>query len=356
MEEIQQRLLEWYKVNKRDLPWRQTNNPYNIWISEIILQQTQVIQGTGYYHRFIERFPTVYELAKATQEEVLNYWQGLGYYSRARNLHYTAQEIVSKHSGQFPTDYKTILSLKGIGPYTAAAISSIAFNKPHAVLDGNVFRVLSRLFNIDTPINSTEGKKQFEKLAEKFLDRYDPGTFNQAVMEFGALHCMPKTPGCSTCILLDKCMASGYSTVSQLPVKLKKTKQRLRYFYFFMVVSNDKTWLIERTEKDIWKGLFQFPLLESNSPLSDESAISNFTADLYPTEKRPITIAKKTSEIKHILSHQKLMAKGFTLHIESPQIEEILNKRFGASILLKDIDSKPIPRLMELIMAQLLEL
>ena len=215
-------LIQWYLQNNRELPWRKTKNPYFIWLSEIMLQQTRVAQGMSYYLKFIEVFPTVFDLAKATESTVLKMWQGLGYYSRARNLHFTANQIASELNGKFPSTYKEIIKLKGIGDYTASAISSICFNKPTAVVDGNVYRVLSRYFGIQTPINSATGIKEFKALAQTLIDTEQPGTYNQAIMDFGALQCKPKRPLCSSCPLQSSCVAFGKQLTAVLPVKEKK--------------------------------------------------------------------------------------------------------------------------------------
>ncbi len=233
-------LTHWYSDNKRSLPWRETKNAYHIWLSEIIMQQTQVKQGLPYYESFAKHFPTVFELANASEEQVLKLWQGLGYYSRARNLHATAKYIAQELDGRFPDTYSDLIKLKGIGDYTASAIASISFNKPEAVVDGNVYRVLSRYFGIETPINSTEGIKAFKALATSLIDHDHPGDYNQAVMEFGAMQCKPKNPYCIVCPLKDGCEALAHGKVDLLPVKLKKTKITKKYFNFLVLISKDK--------------------------------------------------------------------------------------------------------------------
>ena len=226
-------LINWYSVNKRELPWRQTIDPYYIWLSEIILQQTQVAQGLPYYVKFTEEFPSVFHLAKAQEGHVLKLWQGLGYYSRARNLHTTAKYIAAELKGEFPNNYKDLLKLKGIGDYTASAIASICFNKPEAVVDGNVYRVLSRYFGIDTPINSPKGAKEFKQLAQELIDKKDPATFNQAIMEFGATQCKPQSPDCTLCPFTSSCIAFNENRIIELPVKIKSGKAKKKYFNFF---------------------------------------------------------------------------------------------------------------------------
>src|SRR5690554_730198 len=227
--EIKLELILWYLKNKRNLPWRNTTNPYYIWLSEVILQQTRVNQGLEYYLRFIDEYPNVKRLSNAKEDDILKMWQGLGYYSRARNLHAAAKYITNELDGAFPTTYKEILKLKGVGPYTAAAISSFAFKLPHAVVDGNVNRVLSRVFNIDTPINSTQGKKQFQEIADACLSHSQPDIYNQAIMELGATICKPTNPDCENCPLLYKCISRKENTISLRPVKIKATKPVVRY-------------------------------------------------------------------------------------------------------------------------------
>lgn len=236
-------IIEWYRTNKRDLPWRKTKNPYQIWLSEIILQQTRVEQGLSYYLKFIEKYPSIKDLANAPQDEVLKLWQGLGYYSRARNLHYTSKVITDKYKGEFPATYKEILDLKGIGEYTAAAISSFSFNLPYPVIDGNVYRVLSRVFDIDTPIDSTLGKKEFKELAYELINKNNPSEYNQAIMEFGALYCKPQSPDCENCIFTSTCLAFKTKKINELPVKSKKLKQKNRYFNYLVFIDEDYTYL-----------------------------------------------------------------------------------------------------------------
>ena len=249
-------LVFWYLQNKRDLPWRKTQNPYHIWLSEIILQQTRVDQGLNYYYKFIQNYPTVASLAAATQEEVLKLWQGLGYYSRARNLHETAKIVCSEFNENFPSTYDELISLKGIGDYTASAIASICFDKPTAVVDGNVYRFLARYFNIATPINRSDGIKEFKKLAQELIDVEKPGTHNQAMMEFGARICKPVNPDCENCVFNSSCLGLIEKTVKALPVKLKKIKVRRRYFNYLVIETpNNATFLHKRT-KGIWKNLY----------------------------------------------------------------------------------------------------
>lgn len=278
-------LLSWHEENDRQLPWKINKDPYQIWLSEIILQQTRVAQGLPYYERFITTFPTVYDLAKADVSEVFKAWEGLGYYSRAKNLHYTAREIVSTFGGHFPNTYNGLLSLKGIGPYTAAAIASFAFDLPHAVLDGNVFRVLARVFGIELPIDQASGKQNFQKLAESLLPHQLASKFNQAIMDFGALQCVPQNPNCSQCPLQHICIAFQTGMVKNLPIKSKRLVKQNRYFHFFQVNDGDGIWLEKRSGKDIWQGLYQLPVIESMGPLlnEDEGGLNGIvTKDLIP--------------------------------------------------------------------------
>ena len=252
------------------MPWRNTTHPYHIWLSEIILQQTRVAQGLPYYIAFTEAFPTVQDLAQATEEEVLKLWQGLGYYSRGRNLHASAKMIVEEMDGVFPNTYEEIKKLKGVGDYTASAIASICFNEPTAVVDGNVYRVLSRVYGIDTPINSTAGVKEFKALAQELIDENRPADFNQAIMEFGAIQCKPQNPYCLHCIYNDNCVALQQNKVSELPVKLKKTKVKHKYFhYLYIKDKQEQTIIKQRTGKGIWQGLYEFPVIEELAALQE---------------------------------------------------------------------------------------
>ena len=299
-------LIYWYLQNNRELPWRKTKNPYFIWLSEIMLQQTRVAQGMVYYLKFAENFPTVFDLAKADESTVLKMWQGLGYYSRARNLHYSAKQITDEFNGEFPSTYQEIIKLKGIGDYTASAIASICFNEPTAVVDGNVYRVLSRYFGIKTAINSSAGIKEFKALAQTLIDESQPGAYNQAIMDFGALHCKPQNPLCETCPFADSCVALEKKLTKELPLKEKKTKVRNRYFNFLVVKTEaDKTILSERKGKGIWQGLYQFPLIESDTNIDKNELVSSEEfITLFPNETTISLFNKK--EIVHKLSHQHL--------------------------------------------------
>lgn len=296
---------QWYNQHKRALPWRQTTNPYYIWLSEIILQQTRVEQGRAYYERFVQTFPTVQDLASAPEEAVLLLWQGLGYYSRARNLHKAAQQIAAM--GDFPSDYKTILSLPGVGPYTAAAIASFAFGQPYAVLDGNVFRVLSRYFGIDTPIDSTEGKKEFKALADEMLDKKRPSLYNQAIMDFGAMLCKPIGADCGSCPLRDGCMAYEQNKVQSLPVKGKKIEQRTRYFsYVYLCSDKGEVQICRRSGNDIWRGLYQFPLVEAEEEMSLSALQQKFPQGQWTLLRQGFV---------HQLTHQRLVVNFYRLQL-----------------------------------------
>jgi A/G-specific adenine glycosylase len=335
-------IYKWYNQNQRDLPWRKTNDPYKIWISEIILQQTRVAQGTNYYLKFIERFPTVYDLANADENDVLKLWQGLGYYSRARNLHFAAKQIIENHNGVFPSDYKAIINLKGIGPYTAAAVSSIAFNLPYPALDGNTYRVLARYFGISTPVNSEKGKKEFLKTAQELIPENDPGFHNQALMEFGALQCVPGNPDCIGCPVFHSCYAARQSQVNQLPVKTGKSKQRIRYFYYYFFDAGKETWLEKRTGNDIWKNLYQFPLAESRTKLTEEEMLVRTPST---NSRCPLQVKSVSPYQKHILSHQIIYAR--IIHIEIKK--NCLPENQYLKIKKEDFSLYPVSRLMELL-------
>jgi len=328
------KILHWYAQNKRTLPWRTTRNPYNIWLSEVILQQTKVAQGTPYYLKFTDTFPTIQDLASAPQEKVLKLWQGLGYYSRARNLHEAAKFIVSNLDGKFPKNYKELIKLKGIGDYTASAIASICFNAQEAVVDGNVYRVLSRYFGIDLPINSTKGIKYFKKLAIELLDKENTRDYNQGIMEFGAIQCTPKNPDCISCPLKDSCVALQKGVVDNLPVKIKKTKVKKRYFnYIVPLIKNNGNFTIlnQRKGKGIWQGLWEFPLIELareaslNEVEKEATALLNLNTSLH---------AYNDVAIVHKLSHQHLYTKFWILET-SQEIDNMVK--------IEEIEKYPVP-------------
>lgn len=297
-------IIQWYKIHKRDLPWRGTKDPYIIWLSEIIMQQTRVEQGTPYFNRFAEKYPTVEHFAKAKEEEILKLWQGLGYYSRGRNMHRTAQIVMEEHAGYFPNNYDSLIKLKGIGEYTAAAISSFSSNEAKAVVDGNVFRLLSRYFGIDTPINTGKGKKLFTDLANELLDKKQAGEFNQAIMEFGSLQCKPKNPDCLACPLQAGCEAKKLNKIHELPVKIKSQKSRDRYFNYILALKDDQILINKRGPGDIWENLHELPLFETNSILAANDLIHS--DEFISCFGDKVIIKSISKPVKHILSHQNL--------------------------------------------------
>ncbi|MBN1822050.1 MAG: A/G-specific adenine glycosylase [Prolixibacteraceae bacterium] len=340
MVDFLQNLYQWYRFEKRDLPWRSTSDPYKIWISEIILQQTRIKQGINYYNHFIELFPTVSDLALASEDEVLKAWQGLGYYSRARNLHFTSKIIVKKFNGVFPEKYEDILSLKGIGPYTAAAIVSIAFNNSYAAVDGNITRVLARLFEIKTPVDSEKGKKEIQLAAEKLINKNDPGLHNQALMELGAIICLPASPDCLNCPVSANCLAYKNKSTKNIPVKKSRVKQRNRYFYYLLIDEGNSVYLQKRDKNDIWENLYELPLIETKHPEKPENIISKNGWEKLTSGMEFCGIS---DEVIHILSHQKLftrficLKKSSLVKLDHPLIR--VNK--------KDIHTFAVPRLVE---------
>jgi len=311
------KLINWYQQYKRDLPWRKTKDPYKIWLSEIILQQTRVAQGAPYYISFVENFPSIHDLAKADEQEVLKLWQGLGYYSRARNLHATAKKIVLEHDGEFPNTFDKLLKLKGIGDYTASAIASFCFDEVVPTLDGNVYRVLSRFLGIETPIDSHQAKKEFKNIAFELINPKNPGIFNQAIMEFGALQCTPSSPNCSNCIFNDSCVALQKNKVQLLPIKNKKLKIKKRFFNYLIYKTPAMKTMIERREKnDIWKHLFQFPLIETESELDILNFYTFLEKSAYKDLKiKNIKLINPTSTI-HKLTHQEINIKFWEINLE----------------------------------------
>jgi A/G-specific adenine glycosylase len=303
-------LIDWYLKNKRDLPWRQLKNPYAIWLSEIILQQTRVAQGWAYYEKFLDQFPTVFDLAAASEQDVIKCWQGLGYYSRARNLYKAAQIVVKDYHGNMPNTYDELLQLPGIGDYTASAIASICFGEKTPVVDGNVYRFLGRYFGIQTPINSSKGVKEYKELAFELIDSKDPATFNQAIMEFGALQCKPQNPNCFSCPFQSKCEAYAKNTIKSLPVKINKTKIKKRYFNYLVFVGNvSNTLLVQRTGKGIWQNLYEFPLLESNSLIGEEALKEHANFPKWALNSLAEISLYNDAPIIHKLSHQHLITQ-----------------------------------------------
>ncbi len=312
-QEFSKKLIAWYLDNKRELPWRMTKDPYKIWLSEIMLQQTRVAQGLPYYLRFIEAFPDVRDLADASEEQILKLWQGLGYYSRARNLHHTARYVAYELNGNFPDNYSDLKKLKGVGDYTASAIASICFGEPTPVVDGNVYRVLSRFFGIETPINSSKGIKEFKRLAEILIDKQQPANFNQAAMEFGATQCKPQNPYCLHCPMNDGCLALQQNKVAMLPVKLKKQKVGQRYFNYIVFVSEDgKTLLRQRTQKGIWHKLYEFPLIETRALAAEDEVLQHEMLSGCTS----VSLYNETP-IVHKLSHQHLYTQFWIVKVKA---------------------------------------
>ncbi len=303
-------IIRWYHDHKRDLPWRDTRDPYIIWLSEVILQQTRVEQGLPYFHAFVDRFPDVASLAEASEDEILKLWEGLGYYSRARNMHSAAKSVMTDHGGVFPRDYQRLKALKGVGPYTAGAVASFAAAEPRAVVDGNVFRVISRYLGIDTPINSSAGAKEFQRAADRLLDREFPGLHNQAIMEFGALQCVPRNPCCEQCVLRSECVAFAQDIVGKLPVKLKAKPVKNRFFVYFLYREGDQVLVHKRDTRDIWANLYQLPLVEmteADFKAEDFDGKILELAKLYFGADAGFQLAGPV--VKHLLSHQRIHAQ-----------------------------------------------
>ncbi len=340
--DISQLLINWYKTHQRDLPWRNTSDPYKIWLSEIIMQQTRIDQGLAYYHRFIENFPNVEALAKAEEQEVLRLWQGLGYYSRARNLHKSAQIIVSEFNGVFPSEYDSILKLKGIGEYTASAIAAFAFGLPYAVVDGNVYRFLSRYFLIEEPYDSAKGKTIFRETANEILDKQNPGLHNQAIMEFGSLQCKPQNPDCGACPLNNSCLAFAKKKVAVLPYKSGKTKVRKRFFnYFILEDAAGKILMKKRSEKDVWHNLYDFPLTETDHLVSESDLMNKHIIE--STFGIQDFIVKSISPVQiHLLSHQRLHLRFIRISVQN-----FSNLNPFTSFSQSDIEKLPLPRPVE---------
>lgn len=319
-------LQRWYKQYKRDLPWRNTRDPYLIWLSEVILQQTRVQQGMSYYLKFLDHFPTVFDLSNASEQNVLNLWQGLGYYSRARNMHKTAQFIVQNHQGVFPERFDELMKLPGVGTYTAAAVASFAFNLPHAVVDGNVYRVLSRYFNSDEYIDTGIGQKFYQNLADELLDKEFPAQHNQAIMELGALVCTPKNPSCEACPLLHSCEAFAKKTFHQLPQKKGKVKVKNRTLNYLITVDDEFIYLQKRGAKDIWANMFEFPQI-------DELLLAE-------SNKHALQLLQ---QVNHKLTHQNLTVNFFS----SPTLGNHLTEKNLFAISLQELKNYPLPRVIE---------
>jgi A/G-specific adenine glycosylase len=346
-------LLEWYKKNKRDLPWRQTTDPYRIWLSEIILQQTRVEQGLPYYLRFTLSYPRVQDLAAASEDEVLKLWQGLGYYSRARNLHQAARDIMAHHKGVFPNHYRDLLDLKGVGPYTAAAIASMAYGERLAVVDGNVARVLARIFGVEEAVNTTRGKATIQSLATVLLEESpgEPGIHNQAVMEFGALQCLPGQPDCPDCPLENRCQARRSGREADLPIKKPKNKPVEKWLYFYLIGDGRQVLLEKRGSGDIWQGLYQFPVVQRDTPVPEEAMAGDILHELLASRfgtmpPGEIHITVLSPEIRHQLTHRSLRARFIHVKINSLPQPDSGNDRV-LPVPLHELDSYPVPRLID---------
>lgn len=346
--ELAEVLIRWYEENKRELPWRETTDPYRIWISEIILQQTRVVQGLAYFHRFMERFPDVRTLAEAPEDEVMKYWQGLGYYSRARNLHAAAKEIMARFQGVFPSDYEEVRSLKGIGDYTAAAICSFAWRQPYAVIDGNVFRVLARVFGLETPIDSGAGRKEFAELAGELLDRKRPDLYNQAIMDFGAMQCTPKQPNCLYCPLREHCVAFARGKIDKLPVKEGKTVVKARYFNYLHIRWQGKTLLARRNAKDIWQNLYEYPLIETEREMDFGELQQTEAYRQLMGEVEGVQVGNVVIMPKHQLSHRVIYARFYSLEVSNcpPALQKYL------LVADEEVDRYAVSRLMEMYMSR----
>lgn len=333
--EFSNSLIKWYLQNKRDLPWRNTVNPYPIWLSEIMLQQTRVAQGMPYFMAFMEAFPTVFDLANAEEEQVLKLWQGLGYYSRARNLHATAKYIATELKGDFPPNYNQLLQLKGVGEYTAAAIASFAYNEPVAVVDGNVFRVLSRYFNMDNDISDGKTKKEFQILAQELLPNDKAALFNQAIMEFGALQCVPKNPDCENCIFSNSCAALQHKKVNILPVKSKKTKVTNKFFNYLILKDIQGNFVVQKRQgKGIWENLYEFTLIETEELVSEIDFMNELKATKFYNQLPADITLLNTEVIQHKLSHQNLHIQFYILNF---------NQKIKEAKSLSEIQKLPFP-------------
>jgi len=328
-------LIDWYAINKRDLPWRATQDPYKIWLSEVILQQTRVDQGLPYYQKFLNKYPNVRALAEADQEEVLKLWEGLGYYSRAKNLHKCAKDVVKKYNGFFPDSYEGLQKLPGIGPYSAAAIASFAFKESVAVLDGNVFRVLSRVFGMKEDIAEAKNVKKFREVANRLIDAKRPDDFNQAIMEYGAMHCKPQNPMCDSCVLSGMCYAFENKEQKSLPVKSKKVKVSTKHFSYFVFEHEDKLLMKKRDDAGIWKGLYDFELLVSTDPQDVEELLTQ-----YNFEHGETVIEHVSKEYKHLLTHQRIYATFYKIKL----LKEPLPKSGeGSYYTSEEIEKLPKP-------------
>jgi A/G-specific adenine glycosylase len=340
-------LLKWNATeNLREMPWKGEKNPYLIWLSEIIMQQTRVEQGLPFFERFKKKYPTVKQLAKAPEDEVMRLWQGLGYYSRARNLHETAKHIVQNLGGQFPSSFEELKKLKGVGDYTAAAIASFAYGEKRAAVDGNVIRVLSRVFGIATPFDTTSGKKEFAQLAQQLISDSDPALFNQAIMDFGALVCSPKKPGCDACIFNAGCVAFAQQLTTELPVREKKTQVKTRHFNYLVISNSNEIIVSKRTSNDIWKNLYELPLVETTKPLIKLSFQT--ISETMGTEN--FEIESVSEEIKHLLTHRVIRTRFTKIQVKNLSELKIKN---GLAVKLKDLHKFAFPKVIHLHLTQI---
>lgn len=338
---ITENLLFWYKNNKRNLPWRNTKNPYHIWISEVILQQTRITQGIDYYHNFINKFPDIHSLANTDEENVLKIWQGLGYYSRARNLHFAAKQIVNERNGIFPNEYAKILKLKGIGEYSAGAIASISFNLPFPAIDGNVQRLISRIYGIEEPINSKDGKNKIYYIVNELIDKSKPGDFNQSLIELGALICKPQNPECPKCPIIEYCFAFKNHKQKDFPQKIKLKKPKSRYLYYLVINQNNThTYVCKRENDDIWKNLYDFPQIETKEEIKDDNILIEKIKNMITTDS--LIINKIHLPVKHQLTHQTLYSTFIEVSIDE---NIIINNTI--KIQLSQINKYPFPKLIE---------
>jgi A/G-specific adenine glycosylase len=341
--EFKRILAQWYVENRRELPWRNSSNPYHIWISEIILQQTRVIQGISYYHRFIETFPTIFDLANAPEDLVLKVWQGLGYYTRARNLHNAAKLVVKEYGGTIPDSYDELIKIRGIGPYSAGAIASFAFKKPIPAIDGNVYRIIARIFGVFTLPTTGLGKREFNQIVSDLMDRESPDTFNQALLDFGALQCIPRGPKCQICPFISYCYAFQNNMVESLPSKGKKTIPRDRYFNYLLVNYKGQTFISKRKSNDIWHSLYEFPLIETNN-LIDPEQLPRTEEWKTLLGSMDVTIKYISPLVKHQLSHQTLHTRFVVVEVDSEPL--CLMKNF-LMIPTERIDDYSTPRLID---------
>ncbi len=355
--DFSERLLSWYQNHRRSLPWRGSDDAYRVWVSEVILQQTRIEQGIGYFYRFMDTFPDVYSLASASEEEVLRVWQGLGYYSRAGNMHHTARQIAEKHNGRFPNNSHELAKLKGIGTYTAAAIASIVYNEPVPALDGNAYRVFTRLFGISDNIDTSHGKNTIQNLAEELISECKPGDFNQAVMDFGSIVCKATNPLCETCVFTNDCVAFQNSEPGRFPVRNTKRPVTKRFFnYFFFELDEDNGTVMffvqQRTDVDIWKHLYEFPMLETSRDISEhELLVHPWWTSKFP-ESTGVTVLSGVANLRHKLTHREIYARLFRVKL-APE----LFKRLEHSYLVTDVDlfeELPKPRLIERLIERLI--